>query len=55
MPATTPEVHLKPDPVTEAALREGVVLRLEYIFRRAGKDSTMQALWRAMVDYRLEK
>jgi len=39
----------------EAALRQAALQRLSYLFRRAGTDTTMQALWRAMVDYRTEK
>jgi len=54
-PATTPHLEPKPDPVMEAAQREAALLRLAHLFRRAGTDTTMQALWRAMVDYRTEK
>jgi len=53
MPAAT--LHTEPDPEAEAALRETALQRLSYLFRRAGTDPTMQALWRAMVDYRTEK
>lgn len=54
MPTTTPDAEPDPDPVTEAALRAAALQRLSYIFRRAGSDITMQALLRAMVDYRTE-
>ncbi len=52
-PATTPDAA--PDPAKEAAQREAALQRLSYLFRRAGSDITMQALLRAMVDYRTEK
>lgn len=44
-----------PDPAKEAAQREAALQRLSYLFRRAGPDITMQALLRAMIDYRMEK
>jgi hypothetical protein len=53
IPATTPAAG--PDPATEAAQREAALQRISYLFRRAGTDITMQALLRAMVDYRTEK
>lgn len=53
MPATAPAAA--PDPGKEEAQREAALQRLSYIFRRAGSDITMQALLRAMVDYRTEK
>jgi hypothetical protein len=53
MPAATPAAV--PDPATETARREAALQRVAYIFRRAGSDITMQALLRAMVDYRAEK
>jgi hypothetical protein len=43
-----------PDPATEAARREAALARIAYLFRRAGSDITMQALQRAMVDYRTQ-
>jgi len=54
-PATTLDLEPKPDPVMEAAQREAALLRLSHLFRRAGTDTLMQALRRAMVDYRTKK
>jgi hypothetical protein len=54
-PAATPDSEPKPDPGMEAAQREATSLRLSHLFRRAGTDTLMQALWRAMVDYRTKK
>ena len=36
------------------AVREAQQKRLERLFRRAGSDATMQALLRAVLEYRLE-
>ena len=58
MPATTsatPSATATADPAAEAAQREAALQRVAYLFRRAGSDITMQALLRAMVDYRTEK
>ena len=53
MPATPPAAG--PDPATEAAQREAALQRIPFLLRRAGSDVTMQALLRAMIDYRTEK
>lgn len=53
MPAATPAAV--PDPAAEAARRDAALQRVAYVFRRAGSDITMQALLRAMIDYRTEK
>jgi len=37
------------------AMREAQERRVQQLFRRAGPDATMQALQRAVLDYRLEK
>lgn len=58
MPAAssaTPAATTTADPAAQAARREAASRRLAYLFRRAGSDITMQALLRAMIDYRTEK
>ena len=39
----------------DAAEHAAVFERLSCLFRRAGKDAVTQALFRAMLEYRLEK
>ncbi len=40
---------------TQAAQSQTALTRVAYLFRRAGPDITMQALLRAMLEYRAEK
>ena len=54
-PAATPAAATTADPAAQAAQREAALRRVAYLFRRAGSDITMQALLRAMIDYRTEK
>lgn len=44
-----------PRPAKRAAQLEAALQRVSYLFRRAGSDTTMQALLRTMIDYRTEK
>ena len=44
-----------PDPQTAETPQDAALERVTYLFRRAGSDVTMQALLRAMLDYRREQ
>jgi hypothetical protein len=50
----TPEDTAAASAPATAAQQEAVLARVAYLFRRAGSDVTMQALLRAMIDYRKE-
>jgi hypothetical protein len=53
--AVTPSASAAADCATRAAQREARLQRVSYLFRHAGSDITMQALLRAMIDYRTEE
>ncbi|MBE0621498.1 MAG: hypothetical protein IH605_12970 [Burkholderiales bacterium] len=44
-----------PDADTAETQEDAAFERIAYLFRRAGSDVTMQALMRAMIDYRKEQ
>jgi N-methylhydantoinase B/oxoprolinase/acetone carboxylase alpha subunit len=52
--ATAPAAAIA-DLATQAAQREAALQRVAHLFRRAGSDVTMQALSRAVAEYRTEK
>ncbi len=44
-----------PHPAVAEKQQDAALERVTYLFRRAGSDVTMQALMRAMIDYRKEQ